>query len=179
MFGHCRGRGLRPLPLAFVKGVPMYGQRRAAKDSAALIAGLRVSVVGALLLSAGCAAKLDQPSGVAGPVASADPSHWRTEIETGWPAQLAPSLRPTISDDPTEPWSPSYGSRVPQPSGGSVPTLPAAPAAVPTPNRPPAKLRPARAAAPQVPSAASDIAMLDADEVIRRAIADHEMRRRE
>ena len=75
----------------------------------------------------------------------------------------------TISDDPTEPWSPNYGS---------------APVRAQSP--PPAPIEPTRKAerasekaAPTSAAAARRIAGLDAEDIIRRAVAAHEMRRQD
>jgi hypothetical protein len=156
----------------------MYRSRCAQGASAAIAPALRLSILGALLACAGCASNQSAPSGAAGPMASADPQYWRVEVEDdGVPAQLAPRIRPSVVDDPTEPWSPNYGSRVPGPSGDSEPKPPAdaVPAVPAAPSRP-AKTRPSTAANAPATATASSIAMMDADEVIRRAVAEHEMR---
>jgi hypothetical protein len=82
----------------------------------------------------------------------------RVEIEAdGLPAQLAPRNRPPVDDDPREPWSPNYGSvRPPRASAIETPTV-----ARPSPPR--AML--VRYAQP-----------IDAEDIIRRAVAAHAMR---
>lgn len=152
----------------------MYRSRRVMRRPPAFTTALRLGVAGAILACAGCASSQSQ-SHVAGPIASADPSYWRVEIEDdGIPAQLAPRNRPPTPDDPTEPWSPNYGS------GSSGPA--ATPERTPESQPPVRRMRPKAASAPatsqqRVPIAAADVAELDADEIIRRAIAEHEMRR--
>jgi len=79
----------------------------------------------------------------------------------GFPAQVAPKHRRPMQDEPTEPWSPNYGTVR---SDGS-------------------DIQPMRtqiaAAAPATPLATQAVApTLDPDDIIRIAIAEHEMRRR-
>jgi hypothetical protein len=82
----------------------------------------------------------------------------RVEIEAdGLPAQLAPRNRAIEPDDPREPWSPNYGS-VPPTRATAVVKPAAAVMIVPRP-------------APIIKSAP-----IDAEDVIRRAVAAHEMR---
>ena len=117
----------------------------------------RIGVIGLAVLGAGCASKHtahEPPTRVAGPppgqnVAGA----WRVEIEEdGLPAQLAPRHRPPTPDDPSEPWSPNYGRSLPQKPVAAPKTA----AIAPIPTR---------------------VSGLDEDEIIRRAVAEHEMRR--
>jgi hypothetical protein len=130
------------------------------------------------LFGTGCASNQTTPMRVAGP--PADDRYWRVEIEDdGLPAQLAPRLRPTIQDDPGEPWSPNYGAaspkvaavasdtRSPQPT----PPAPAVESPRPLPQPKPTTRRP-------IPVAHA-MADADAEAIIRRAIAEHEMRRQD
>lgn len=152
---------------------------------------LRVCAAGAIAVAvAGCAAKQAAeapPQRVSGPVASADDRYWRVEIEEdGLPAQLSPKVRRPTADDPSEPWSPNYGSKpgkaepaAPQARAAGV-GAPAAPAFEPIPPRPAA---PTPAGGPVPPAApvptAARTAVFDEEALIRRAIAEHEMRRRD
>lgn len=76
--------------------------------------------------------------------------------------QLAPRDRPTGPDDPREPWSPNYGTIKPTARDAGQFTTQVEVAAVPTP--PPVLRVIARP--------------VDPDDIIRRAIAEHEMRQR-
>jgi hypothetical protein len=82
----------------------------------------------------------------------------RVEIEAdGLPAQIAPRNRPTEPDDPREPWSPNYGTVPPAPrTAVATPVV-----AVMTMPRP----------GPIIQSTP-----VDAEAIIRRAVAAHEMR---
>lgn len=129
-------------------------------------------IVVALLCSA-CAAQ-QAPSGVAGPQPPPPTATyvgtWKLQVEAdGLPAQHAPRLRGTTPDDPSEPWSPNYGT---------VPVrAEPLPAALPEPAK---KIeRAAATKAPDATASAHRIATVDADDIIRRAIAAHEMRRRD
>ena len=135
----------------------MFRLRRAALLRTVLLSTARVCVIGCAAIAAGCASN-QHSSRVGGP----DPRQLATRVEIeddGLPAQLAPrNPRPT-PDDPTEPWSPNYGNRAP---------LKAAERAVPA--------APPRAAQRVQPTQVTEV---DEDEIIRRAIAEHEMRRRD
>jgi len=147
--------------------------RRLSRRASGASAHHRVSAVAIAiaLLSGGCAATTSGPSYVSGPV-SAYPGDappppppptqtTRVEIEAdGLPAQLAPRNPRPIKDDPTEPWSPNYGR------GKSAEAAE------------PARSVPARIAVAQIAPAAapSSTPVIDADDIIRRAIAAHEMR---
>jgi hypothetical protein len=135
--------------------------RCVAPHASAALPAARACVLGLAVLGAGCASKHaahEPPARIAGPHPHAVQGAWRIEIEEdGLPAQLAPRHRRPEPDDPSEPWSPNYGSRAPQKPAAAPPvTLPA-----------PAERSAARVTA------------LDPDEIIRRAIAEHEMRRRD
>jgi hypothetical protein len=125
------------------------------------------AVLAVALLTAGCAANDSPPYRVAGPPPEPQ-RHAKVEIEDdGLPAQLAPRNRRPVPDDPTEPWSPNYGS-----AAAGAPALAA-----------PARLAVARAAVPvreahvsqPIPAASHP---MDPDNIIRQAIAEHERRRR-
>lgn len=122
-------------------------------------------LIGLLAVLAGCASD----RGTTHSSASATPMHMagvRVEIEAdGLPAQLAPRNRAPLEDDPREPWSPNYGSvRPTRTSTIDIETEPVAVAvAVAVP--PPVQATPVSYARP-----------VDAEEIIRRAVAAHEMR---
>ena len=127
---------------------------------------LHLAVIGIAALCAGCASQ-QAPSHVAGPTPAAVtiPGVWKVQVEAdGLPSQHAPRNRPAGPDDPSEPWSPNYGNA----SGRA--DAPAVPASAPKP----AAVEPRK---PAPIAAAQRIARLDADELIRQAIAAHEMRR--
>lgn len=71
--------------------------------------------------------------------------------DDGLPTQLAPRDMRPMPDDPSQPWSPNYGTRAKQ-------------------------ITPSRAPAP-VEAGPTRIATVDADALVRRAIAEHEMQR--
>lgn len=145
-----------------------------------LHAAARVFVLGSMLVVGGCAsqhAANEPPSRVAGPDPRLAGTTMRVEIEDdGLPAQLAPRNRPSIPDDPSEPWSPNYGSKpakataeaAPAPSGRRTLTL------NPTPIVPPQPQRQAQASAHVLAARFSEA---EENDIIRRAIAAHEMRR--
>lgn len=161
----------------------MFCQRCVRRARALVAPAFRIGVAALVLGCAGCASSQREPSRIAGPMASADPRHWRVEIEDdGVPSQLAPRLRPSVADDPSEPWSPNYGSeRAPGGAGLTAPQVPSGPPREPESRPPPAgaKPRPSTASLPAVKVAGSSAAAMDPDEIIRLAIAAHEMRRRE
>lgn len=148
-----------------------------------VIAAARLGVIGLALLAGGCAAsETTSPSWVAGPLQAlvqAEPvpppkaaNGVRVDIEEdGLPSQLAPRERRTVADDPTEPWSPNYGS--------AAPRTPAAPVAPITEKRRTAAKDDVAATAATPVSYAPAAAPLSADDVIRQAIAAHEMNRRD
>ena len=120
----------------------------------------RACVIGALVVVGGCASQQAQhqpPVRVAGPVGPDQQMPGiKVEIEDdGLPSQLAPRNRKPVRDDPTEPWSPNYGT---------VPVRRADDAPVMQPRLAPQPVR---------------LSSLDEDEIIRRAITEHEMRRRD
>lgn len=126
----------------------------------------RLGVIGlAALCFGGCASKqasYDPPARVAGPAASQVQGPWQVKVEIeddGLPSQLAPRHRPPVEDDPTQPWSPNYGKK----ASAKVVAEPAA-------------------AAPGLrtkPLVRQQVTAMDEDAIIRRAIAEHEMRRQE
>lgn len=120
------------------------------------------AVVSLALVLGGCAAE-PQPYRVAGPVRDAPPNSIRVEIEDdGLPAQIAPRHRRAMPDDPSEPWSPNYGSSPPAAFDAA---------------RVSAKLDATEPPRPIAPARNAPASRIDADEVIRQAIAAHEMRR--
>ena len=156
----------------------------------------RYGALGLALLSAGCATKpaMAPQARMTAPIA-------KVEIEDdGLPAQVAPRNRRAAPDDPSQPWSPNYGG--PNYSG-KIETAPASmrPAAevrrvryandaealaaarsrLATMAEPPA---PATRTAAKLPGtapapAANRLSGVDEDTLVRRAIAEHEMRRRD
>lgn len=132
-----------------------------------ILLAARISVIGFGVVAAGCAsnnAAQNQTARVGGP----DPRQgMRVEIEDdGLPAQLAPRNPRPSPDDPSEPWSPNYGNQGPQRAAER--TVPA------TPGTPAANVPPSRRAAAVAPTQVTE---MDEDAIIRRAIAEHEMRR--
>lgn len=136
---------------------------------------ISLGIVVTALLVGGCATGQDDRSGVAGPqyVARAQaPAKLAAKVEVeadGLPSQLAPRHRRPEPDDPSEPWSPNYGTsartiadRPPSAATGNLDT-----------SRIAAKIELAREAAP--PAIFSR--PMPEDDIIRRAIAEHEMRR--
>ncbi len=136
--------------------------------------GLRVSlcsvrccVLGLALLGAGCASKYADEAGPARVNGPSSPSGIaRVEVEAEVPVQPSPVLKPGL-DDPSEPFSPNYGS--------------APPKIEPPPQQP--EREPPRPAT-QKPKFAGQqrllqISIFDEDALIRRAIAEHEMRRQD
>lgn len=106
---------------------------------------VRFAVLGSALLLTGCASKE-----AAAPQASVAPAKIaRVEIEDdGLPAQLAPRNRRPGADDPSQPWSPNYGTGLtvekPRPAAGQA--IPRQFAAAPLqPDNPEAALAAARA----------------------------------
>lgn len=125
----------------------------------------------AALCSAGCAQRQSAyapPAHVRAPAPPQAHGAWVAKVEIeddGLPSQLAPRHRAPVKDDPSEPWSPNYGK----------PSTPA-----PTPPHP------ARSAATTVDdmakrrlAAPQQVSGMDEEAIIRRAIAEHEMRRRD
>lgn len=145
----------------------------------------RLCVIGLSAVATGCAAN-KEPTYVGGPYAGTHqvaPSRVnelrKIEIEDdGKPAQTPPvrRMRPE-EDDPTQPWSPNYGK------GATAPavTAPAGDAVVPPPARTPwprpveASVR-TTASPPQV-LVSRRLTEAEADDVILRAVAAHEMRK--
>jgi hypothetical protein len=119
------------------------------------------------VLGGGCAATHSGPSKVAGPIYPGDASQPSSvarsapvEMEAdGLPAQVAPRYRRPMKDDPTEPWSPNYGTVRSDVSDATA----AAQVAAATP-----------AASVATHSVAPRLAP---DDIIRLAIAEHEMLR--
>lgn len=148
--------------------------RRMSRRTAGAAARIRVSlaVVAIAALSGGCAATKSGPSYVAGPVTAfpgdlppVPPQQPQTRVEIeadGLPAQLAPRNPRPQKDDPSQPWSPNYGW-----------------ARAATAEAPPVAAKAANAQVASVSVVATRAApSVDADDIIRRAIAEHEMRQR-
>lgn len=141
----------------------------------------RVCVIGLSVVATGCAAN-KQPTYVGGPYAgsygAAVPSRVnelrKVEVEDdGKPAQSPPvrKMRPE-EDDPTQPWSPNYGSGKAAPT--SEPVVPVQPRA-PWPRPVEASVRTtASHPALQVTRRLSEA---EAEDVMARAVAAHEMRK--
>jgi len=125
--------------------------------------------IGLLLALAGCASEGSAPYSSnptatamhmagAGAATGAEIRPSRVVIEAdGLPAQLAPRDRPSGNDDPREPWSPNYGNV--RPSKASAIGTPAVVAVAFT-----------------HPAALFRTQPIDAEDIIRRAVAAHEMR---
>ncbi|MDX2157835.1 MAG: adhesin [Hyphomicrobiaceae bacterium] len=141
----------RPLRRRFGAPVPLI--RRAPVTLGALSLAL---------LAAGCASSQPPSYRVAGPPLRPDAATVKVEVEDdGLPSQLAPRHPRQTPDDPSEPWSPNYGS-----SGAAArPAIASAPAIT--------RIAVGRQPVPAVmPSRA-----IDADDIIRHAIAEHERSR--
>ncbi|MEZ5852402.1 MAG: hypothetical protein R3D68_17350 [Hyphomicrobiaceae bacterium] len=139
----------------------MSVQRLRALIAAQMASGARLGVLGLAALSAGCASQQASHTPPPSHVAAAMP---KVEIEDdGLPVQIAPRNQRPGPDDPTEPFSPNYGS------------VPTRQAAIPSAVEPAPALPPMQRAASRGPTRMSS---LDEDDIIRRAIAAHEMRNR-
>ena len=192
-----------PLRHPFGEPMPRAADHPSAYASASMAACRwmpRLAGLALAITSAGCAATQSQPSMVAGPTPRMV-AVGKVEIEAdGLPSQLAPRRRRPAPDDPSEPWSPNYGS-----ARSAVPAPPLdtrrvaeklAMAGPPSPRRVevpvrqrPSSTRPTSARPTSTQSAAAQPASalgalprqsvsrpLSANEIIRRAIAEHEMR---
>ena len=155
-----------------LKGVPRMSfckSRRA--PGASLSPRASIAAIAVTVLAGGCAATNSGPSRVAGPVSAyPDEAAPRTtvsraapvEIEAdGLPAQVAPKNRRPMRDDPTEPWSPNYGTG--RSSAADEARTDARVAAAPAATR---------------ISTQATTPRLHPDDIIRLAIAEHEMQRR-
>lgn len=154
--------------------------RSGASAPSAIRSAARLGVLGLAVLAAGCASKQASTypgDRLAGPV----PEHhrqaaWTPKVEIeddGLPAQLAPRHRPPVSDDPSEPWSPNYGT---QPRAKPETSPAKAAGAAPVMRGQVHGSDTAPGLNGRSPTRLSD---LDEDAIIRRAIAEHEMRRRD
>ncbi len=122
-------------------------------------------LMGLFALLAGCASDRGANHSANSTTAPMHMAGVRPQIEAdGLPAQLAPRNPTPIADDPREPWSPNYGSVRPTRTGALDTGTPALAVAAPSPPRTitVAQMRP-----------------LDAEDVIRRAVAAHEILRQE
>jgi hypothetical protein len=137
----------------------------------------RVVAVGLLLALTGCAAdKTAQIPSIPSAFSDSPPSYTaqvhapRVETEgDGLPSQPPPLRRMAGADDPREPWSPNYGSVPASPAA----TIATAPVSEPTPVSTTARV----AMVIKQPFSLFGAQPVDEDDVIRRAIAAHEMRR--
>lgn len=139
----------------------------------------RVAAVGILLALTACASDRSaqyQPTSGDSATAYADAPLPRIQTEgDGLPAQPPPMRRASaVADDPREPWSPNYGTvaptRVAEASIAAASNLQTETAPAPEPAKFVAVVRPTRASLFQAKP-------IDADAVVRRAVAEHEMRR--
>lgn len=126
------------------------------------IPAARIAVLGlAVVALAGCASK-SAPDYAGAPMPRpVNERQWKVEIEEdGKPAQAPPvrRMRPE-EDDPSQPWSPNYGLKVPQP----ITPLPAEQPVRPWP-------KPVEAAH------RTPISSDEADAIVARAVNAHEMR---
>ncbi len=137
----------------------------------------RAAAVGLLLALTACAAdrsaqnsaQYQHSFGDRAPTYSAEVRPPRVETEAdGLPVQPPPLRRTSSADDPREPWSPNYGSATP--SRTDLATAPVAAPPAPEPAKIVAAVRPQWASlfGPKP---------IAADDIIRRAIAEHEMRK--
>lgn len=119
----------------------------------------RAGLIGLLVALTGCAS--ERGATTSSSPSATTPMHMagvRVELEAdGLPAQLAPRNRPPLDDDPREPWSPNYGSVRPARTSATEPPAVARPS--------PPRAMVVRYAQP-----------IDAEDIIRRAVAAHEMR---
>lgn len=91
-----------------------------------ILVAARLSVIGATLAVSACASTSERRYAGAYQPAAAQPvaeRPWKTEIEEdGKPAQVPPIRRARPEeDDPSQPWSPNYGERNPQPPAVRTP----------------------------------------------------------
>lgn len=141
------------------------------KPRSLLHLGERTAVVGLLLALTACAsdraAQYQPPFGDTPPsyVAEARPPRVQTEAD-GLPAQPPPLRRTTEIDDPREPWSRNYGTVAPSSRTAE---------AQPAPSIDPEPARVAMVTPKRAPLFGTQ--PIDAEAIIRRAIAEHEMRR--
>jgi hypothetical protein len=119
-------------------------------------------ILGIALCSAGCASQQearDARMRMAAQNAQQDAGR-RVEMEDdGLPAQIAPRGGSRIPDDPSEPWSPNYGAVTTRTSALASPAITA------------------REHAIAVASVTSRFQATEENNIIRQAIAEHEMRR--
>jgi hypothetical protein len=135
----------------------------------------RAVAVGLLLALTACAsdktAQFPSAFGDAPPSYTAEVRPPRVETEAdGLPSQPPPLRRSAAADDPREPWSPNYG------------TIPASRTAEPPDSAPDPALTPALTPARVAMVIKERLPLfgaqpIDEDDVIRRAITAHEMRR--
>ena len=137
----------------------------------------RAVAVGLLLSLTACAS---DKSAQLPPAFSDSPPSYTAEVrppritteDDGLPAQPPPLHRLAGADDPREPWSPNYGA-TPASRMAELPTPTPTAAPTPTPALTPARV--AMVIKERFPLFGAQ--SIDEDDVIRRAIAAHEMRR--
>ncbi len=136
--------------------------RSVALSKPSILVAARLCVIGAAVVLSGCASKqasYEPPARVAGP----PPDQWKVEIEEdGLPTQIGQRNPRPLQDDPREPWSPNYGRSASQKAApaATAPVSPVAQGNATTARRP-----------------AVRVTEMDEDAIVRRAIAEHEMRR--
>lgn len=119
------------------------------------------SLIGLLVVLAGCASDRNAPHAS---TSATTPMHMAgAPVEAdGLPAQIAPPRNGApLEDDPREPWSPNYGSVRPTRTSAIDTRTETAVVAMPPPVR---------------AIAVSHTRPADAEDIIRRAVAAHEMR---
>ncbi len=132
----------------------------------------RALAVGLLLALTACAsdrsAQYQPAHGDSAPAYSAEARPPRVQTESdGLPAQPPPPLRSAaVVDDPREPWSRNYGTVAPTRMADASASAPT----VPEPVKIVAAVRPTLTSLFQPKP-------IDADAIVRRAIAEHEMRK--
>jgi hypothetical protein len=120
------------------------------------------TILALALLAGGCASTETTPSRVAGPMPMPNPETLSMKVEVeddGLPSQLAPRHRRPEPDDPTQPWSPRYGTVKAQAPANMepAPSLSRVAARVEATHPPISRGRP-----------------IHPDDIIRQAIAEHE-----
>ncbi len=134
----------------------MFSKRCGRTPHSIRLSATSAGLIGLLAVLAGCANERGAATS-----STATPMHMagvRVQMEAdGLPAQIAPRDYKPGADDPREPWSPNYGSVRPERTAATEPQ----PVAISSP-------------APVIP--VRYVKPIDADDIIRRAVAAHEMR---
>ena len=119
-------------------------------------------LIGLFTVLAGCASEHGTTHSSASATTPMHMAGVRVQIQAGGlPGQLPPHNPAPVADDPREPWSPNYGSVRPTRTSAIETDTKAVAVAVP----PPVQAIPISYARP-----------MDAEDIIRRAVATHEMR---